>query len=215
MSWVWVGGHARTPQVLWVLSHWPESGKDGKWFPAWAELHEMLGTERERVLAGDQRTRLSAFRRRDGRTFPVAVSPRKIDTEGGESIVLILVFDLGEVQTARPMGAQQGSLAAELAGVAMKLQSMAFAAQISPTPVAPVDHPLLNELSEREREVLAHLMAGSRVANIAKQLVISPNTVRNHLKAIYRKVDVSSQNALIERVRGLKPVGSDNAETES
>ncbi len=62
---------------------------------------------------------------------------------------------------------------------------------------------LLSELSEREREVLTHLMEGSRVATIAQQLFISPSTVRNHLKAIYRKVDVSSQNALIELVRGL------------
>ena len=102
------------------------------------------------------------------------------------------------------MGAPQGSLAAELAGVAMKLQSMTFAAQISPTPTSQVDHPILSSLSEREREVLAHLMAGSRVATIAEQLFISPNTVRNHLKAIYRKIDVSSQNELIELVRSLK-----------
>ena len=62
---------------------------------------------------------------------------------------------------------------------------------------------MLAELSEREREVLAHLMDGSRVPTIAKQLFISPNTVRNHLKAIYRKVGVSSQNSLIEMVKGL------------
>ena len=168
------------------------------------ELHEALIRERERAHEGDQRTRLSAFQRRDGRTFPVAVSPQTTDTENGERVVLSLLFDLGEVQTARPMGAAQGSLAAELASVAMKLQSMTFAAQISPTPGAPVDHPKLSELSEREREVLGHLMAGSRVASIAEQLFISPNTVRNHLKAIYRKVGVSSQNGLIELVRGLK-----------
>ena len=179
------------------------------------ELHEALGAERRRTHEGDQRTRLSAFQRRDGRTFPVAVSPQNVDTVDGEPVVLALLVDLGEVQTARPMGAQQGSLAAELTSVAMKLQSMSFSAQIFPSPIAPVDHPLLSELSEREREVLAQLMAGSRVATIAEQLFISPSTVRNHLKAIYRKVDVSSQNALIERVRGLKPVGSDNAETES
>jgi len=167
------------------------------------ELHEALGNERKRTHGGDQRTRLSAFQRRDGRTFPIAVSPQTAETQDGEPVVLALLIDLGEVQTARPMGASAGSLAAELAGVAMKLQSMTFAAQISPPQVAPVDHPLLSELSEREREVLANLMAGSRVATIAAELFISPNTVRNHLKAIYRKVDVSSQNALIELVRSL------------
>jgi PAS domain S-box-containing protein len=167
------------------------------------ELHEALSDERLLTHDGDQRTRLSAFQRRDGRTFPVAVSPQIAETQTGESVVLALLIDLGEVQTARPMGASPGSLVAELAVVAMKLQSMSFAAQISPPTVVPVDHPILSDLSEREREVLTHLMAGSRVATIATELFISPNTVRNHLKAIYRKVDVSSQNELIELVRGL------------
>ena len=72
-----------------------------------------------------------------------------------------------------------------------------------------MDHPLLQELSQREREVLAHLVAGSRVPTIADKLFISPNTVRNHLKAIYRKLDVSSQTELIERVRGLEDGASD------
>lgn len=171
------------------------------------ELHEVLGVERERTHKGDLRTRLSAFQRRDGRTFPVAVSPQNVETVDDEPIVLALLFDLGEVQTARPMRTEQGSLAAELASVAMRLQSMSFSAQISPNPIAPINHPLLGELSDREREVLTQLMAGSRVPIIAEQLFISPATVRNHLKAIYRKVKVSSQSALIERVRGLMKEG--------
>lgn len=167
------------------------------------ELHEALAAERDRTHEGDQRTRLSAFQRRDGRTFPVAVSPQMILNKDEEPVVLALLVDLGEVQTARPMGANDGSLAAELAGVAMKLQSMTFAASVADTALAPADHPLLKELSDREREVLSHLMAGSRVATIAETLFIAPNTVRNHLKAIYRKVGASSQNELIELVRGL------------
>ena len=168
-----------------------------------AELREAMAGERDLTHQGDQRTRLSAFQRRDGRAFPVAVSPRAAETEEGEFVVIALLIDLGEVQTARPMGAADGSLAAELAGVAMKLQSMTFAASVSETVVTPVDHPILNDLSEREGEVLSHLMAGSRVATIAEKLFISPHTVRNHLKAIFRKVGVSSQNELIEMVREL------------
>ena len=108
------------------------------------------------------------------------------------------------------MGASEGSLAAELATVAMKLQSMTVSASVAETTVAPLDHPALEGLSEREREVLVHLMAGSRVPAIAETLFISPNTVRNHLKAIYRKVDASSQNELIEMVRGLSRADAEN-----
>jgi DNA-binding CsgD family transcriptional regulator len=100
------------------------------------------------------------------------------------------------------MGAHDNSLAADLASVALKLQSMSFSASVSGTSV-PLDHPVLTDLSDREREVLEHLMQGERVPSIAQALFISQNTVRNHLKAIYRKVDVSSQSELIELVRSL------------
>lgn len=52
-------------------------------------------------------------------------------------------------------------------------------------------------LSQREREIVLALGAGRRVKDIAQDLVISTHTVRNHLKAIYRKLDVRSQFDLI------------------
>ena len=168
------------------------------------ELRDKLSDERHLVHEGDHRTRLSALRRRDGRTFPVAVVPQasERDLDAGLA-VLSLLIDLGEVHTARPMGAASGSLATELSTVANRLHSMSFTVAVSAEVMAPVDHPVLVDLSNREREILEHLMRGSRVPAIAKTLYISPNTVRNHLKAIYRKVDVSSQSELIERVRML------------
>ena len=165
------------------------------------ELHEALDAERALAHEGDQRTRLSVFQRKDGRTFPVAVLPQLITTEDGERAVFALLVDLGEVQTARPLGADSGSLAAELAGIASRLNAMSYTATVTDTTVARVDQKLLDELSEREREVLARLVAGSRVPVISEELFISANTVRNHLKAIYRKLDVASQSELIELVR--------------
>lgn len=52
-------------------------------------------------------------------------------------------------------------------------------------------------LSHREREILRAVSSGQRVANIARLLGISPHTVRNHLKAIFRKVGVHSQVELL------------------
>lgn len=169
------------------------------------ELHPALEEERKRVLDGDERTRLSAFRRKNGRTFPVAVTPHAVERlDSGEAAILSLVFDLGEVQTARPLGAPAGGLAAELSAVATRLQSLAFAASVTAESVVPLEHPGLESLSKREREVLERLVSGSRVSSIASELFISPNTVRNHLKSIYRKLDVSSQSELIDWVRSLR-----------
>ena len=148
--------------------------------------------------------RLSSVRRKDGRTFPVVVAPQPIArVETGEPVILCVLIDLGEIHTARPMGAPENGLAAELASVALKLQSLSFSAAVASEGTFPADHPLLRELSAREREVLGLLARGTRVPAIGKELFISQNTVRNHLKAIYRKVDVSSQSALIELVRSL------------
>lgn len=139
-----------------------------------AELHSALKAEREIALKGDQRTRLSVFQRRDKRTFSIAVVPQAVDTVDGERVLLVLLIDLGELHTARPMGADDGSLSAELAGVATKLQSMAFAASLVDPWTAPLDHRVLAEISEREREVLLHLMGGTRVAAIADNFSSHP-----------------------------------------
>lgn len=66
----------------------------------------------------------------------------------------------------------------------------------------------LGDLSEREREVLAHLVEGQRIATIAQQLYLSEHTVRNHLKAIYRKLGFHSLAELRER---LTPTGAARA----
>ncbi len=55
----------------------------------------------------------------------------------------------------------------------------------------------MQKLSTREREIVEKLAAGHRVKDIAGVLDISTHTVRNHLKAIYRKLNVRSQLDLL------------------
>lgn len=173
------------------------------------ELHAFLDEEQARARDGDSRTRLSALRRKDGRTIPVVVSPRWLErTPRGEGAVISVVIDLAEVHTARPMGARSGSLSAELAHVASRLQTLSFAAALSDRSGFPIDDPTLAELSARERQILALLMQSLRVPAIAERLFISPSTVRNHLKAIYRKLGVSSQRELTDRMSRLTADGS-------
>ena len=52
-------------------------------------------------------------------------------------------------------------------------------------------------LSPRERDVWRLLVDGSSTAEIAETLYLSIHTVRNHRKAIYRKLGVSSQVELM------------------
>ena len=57
---------------------------------------------------------------------------------------------------------------------------------------------MLSRLSARERQIVELLLASRRVPGIATTLGISPHTVRNHLKAVFRKLGVHSQEALLE-----------------
>jgi DNA-binding CsgD family transcriptional regulator len=50
--------------------------------------------------------------------------------------------------------------------------------------------------------VLKPFTAGHLVASIARQLCISPHTVRNHLQSIYRKAGVNGQAELMEKLHG-------------
>jgi DNA-binding CsgD family transcriptional regulator len=54
-----------------------------------------------------------------------------------------------------------------------------------------------SELSARQTEIVARLVAGERVPDIARSMFLSPSTVRNHLAAIYRKFAVHSQAELL------------------
>ena len=61
--------------------------------------------------------------------------------------------------------------------------------------------PGIAELSSRELDVLTRLLAGYRVPAIAKVLFVSQSTVRNHLSAIFRKLNVESQQEVIDLLR--------------
>ncbi len=66
-------------------------------------------------------------------------------------------------------------------------------------------NPRLALLTSREWAVLTRLLDGQRAADIARDLVVSPSTVRNHLSSIYAKLRVSGQVDLIRMLRRETP----------
>ncbi|MEO6116072.1 MAG: LuxR C-terminal-related transcriptional regulator, partial [Pseudolysinimonas sp.] len=61
----------------------------------------------------------------------------------------------------------------------------------------------IESLSARERLVLAEVQRGFTVAAIAAELYISPNTVKTHLRRLYRKLGVSTREEAIRAARAL------------
>ena len=60
----------------------------------------------------------------------------------------------------------------------------------------------LSALTEREREVLDLLAQGLTNKEIAEKLVITTNTVKRHLKAIFEKLNVHTRSAATAKVAG-------------
>lgn len=63
---------------------------------------------------------------------------------------------------------------------------------------------LIEPLSQQELRVLRLLVAGLSNADIARELTVSTNTVKTHVKSIYRKLNVKSRDEAREVARGLR-----------
>ncbi len=62
-------------------------------------------------------------------------------------------------------------------------------------------------LSEREREVLDHIAAGSTNREIAERLYLSPHTVKEHTSALYRKLGARNRAEAVQRAQRIGLLG--------
>jgi len=60
-------------------------------------------------------------------------------------------------------------------------------------------------LSAREKDVFMYLARGYNAQSIAQKLTLSPNTVKTHIRNIYAKFDIHSQQDLVAYVEQLIP----------
>lgn len=58
----------------------------------------------------------------------------------------------------------------------------------------------LHSLTRRESDVLLHLARGRSSTYIGKELWLSPDTVRGHIRNIYSKLGVHSKQELIDMI---------------
>ncbi len=69
----------------------------------------------------------------------------------------------------------------------------------APRPLAPPQ--AFPDLTEREHEILTLIAQGRSNTDIANQLVLSPNTVRNYVSSIFSKLQVADRAQAIVRAR--------------
>ena len=59
-------------------------------------------------------------------------------------------------------------------------------------------------MSQQELRVLRLLVAGLSNSDIAQELVLSTNTIKTHVKSIYRKLNITSRDEARDVARELK-----------
>jgi LuxR family maltose regulon positive regulatory protein len=70
-------------------------------------------------------------------------------------------------------------------------------------PASQARPPLVDELSARELDVLRLLRSDLSGPEIARELLVSPNTFRTHTKNIYAKLGVNNRREAIRRAAEL------------
>ena len=94
------------------------------------------------------------------------------------------VIDVMLAMTIRPKGVYHQELLSRLA---------ALAGARSPEPLG-----MLEPLTERERELIAFLPSHLTQHEIGRRMYISANTVKTHMKGLYRKLGASSRSEAVE-----------------
>jgi LuxR family transcriptional regulator, maltose regulon positive regulatory protein len=95
----------------------------------------------------------------------------------------------------------------ELADAHRDLLTQALGREQLPAPLMARDQVpvvVVEPLTEREREVLVHVSAMLNTAEVADEMYISVNTVKTHLRNIYRKLAAAHRNEAVRRARQLE-----------
>jgi two-component system response regulator DesR len=75
------------------------------------------------------------------------------------------------------------------------------------TVFSPTEHPAPNALTDREWEVLKLIAEGATNKEIATQLFISPHTVKDHTRTLYRRLGARNRAEAIQRAQRMGLLG--------
>ena len=115
----------------------------------------------------------------------------------------VLLFHFFKMRKERQIRDQEDEIVKLTNKVAQVLQR-----DVTPLSMDNLNRHLKIALTEREYEVLALVTDGMSNREIAKQLYLSVNTIKFHLKNIYTKLDVKNRMEAVQKVRPMTyPLG--------
>ena len=140
------------------------------------------------------------LRTKDGMVRDILVSGTFIDYDGTDAVVKMF-YDI----TGRKQSEEQLSRAIQEVMADAAWFSRAVVEKLANIRSGEVDATVVAELTPRERQVLGRIASGMNNEEIAKDLGIGDQTVRNYTTAIYSKIHVRSRAEAVvwARERGL------------
>ena len=117
---------------------------------------------------------------------------RRVFVEGGSPVRPLLADHLHWDSTHHPL----------VGALLERLRAAAPAGLAGGRPAAPAA--LVVPLSEREQVVLRYLSSRLSAGEIADELYVSLNTVKTHIKSIYRELDTNRRWDAVKRARQLQ-----------
>ena len=183
--------HGSSPEALLGMSIWELILDE-------AEAEELRTTVEDAALLNTTRPYVTVHRSlTDSVPVPVAVLwSAKRDVAGSIQGMSFVIQLQERFFWARRLETAVGDVGQALSRLERLL---GFSGQTSPPPASatqPRASVALTRLSLREREVLRQVLRGRTTEESADNLGISVHTVRNHIKGIYRKLDVHSREGL-------------------
>jgi PAS domain S-box-containing protein len=151
-----------------------------------------------RAAVDDVVARHLRLRHRDGGWAPVQYLVVRLSDDDAPRVAFALLPEQADTPELPPERASE--LEVRLRRIAAEVRAAGVMDDLDRLP-AVGDHPELEGLTTRQWEILVRLLRGDRVPTIARELHLSPSTVRNHLTAIFGRFDVHSQAELLARLR--------------
>lgn len=152
----------------------------------------------ERAMGAPAAPYMTVLKRTDGEAVPVCV----------------FAYQVGEGEDAAPRARLTTGVVVPLAAIP-SLGTCGCSACLPAAVNLPLAHALdaqrqlrvelFEQLTRREGEIVESIANGMAVASVAQSLRISTNTVRNHLKSVFRKLGVRSQAELLSRLLRARP----------
>ena len=194
-------GNSTSLEAAVILAHaWAAAGDDGKAQQALAPVLAPDGGAPDRVL-------LQAW------LVDARLSYADGDSARGRRSLASALRLAEREQVRLPFVAENGWLGPvlrrdpELADAHRRLLVPALGHDQLPAPVraqAKAAVLVVEPLTEREREVLRHVAGMLNTAEVASEMYISVNTVKTHLKSIYRKLAAAHRSEAVRRARQLE-----------